>query len=119
MKCWLKYEAYEANEEKRMDLFDLLAMIGGLALFLYGMKLLSDGLEKLSGGSLERVLENLTSNRLGAVHSAGVVHDRKHQLRIGSSHHSRTEYRNLCHGADVQRRGVQECKTRICHPFAV
>ena len=50
-----------------MNLFDLLAMIGGLALFLYGMKLLSDGLEKLSGGSLERVLENLTSNRLGAI----------------------------------------------------
>lgn len=50
-----------------MDLFDLLAMIGGLALFLYGMNLLSDGLEKLSGGRLERILENLTNNRLGAV----------------------------------------------------
>ncbi len=50
-----------------MDFFDLLAMIGGLALFLYGMNLLSDGLEKLSGGRLERILENLTNNRLGAV----------------------------------------------------
>lgn len=34
-----------------MDFFDLLAMVGGLALFLYGMNLLSDGLEKLSGTS--------------------------------------------------------------------
>lgn len=50
-----------------MDFFDLLAMIGGLALFLYGMHLLSEGLEKLSGGRLERVLENLTNNRLKAV----------------------------------------------------
>ncbi len=50
-----------------MDFFDLLTMVGGLALFLYGMHLLSEGLEKLSGGRLERVLENLTNNRLKAV----------------------------------------------------
>ncbi len=50
-----------------MDFFDILTMTGGLALFLYGMHLLSEGLEKLSGGRLERVLENLTNNRLGAV----------------------------------------------------
>lgn len=50
-----------------MDFFDLLAMVGGLALFLYGMNLLSDGLEKLSGGHLERILEKLTNNRLKAV----------------------------------------------------
>lgn len=50
-----------------MDFFDLLTMTGGLALFLYGMHLLSEGLEKLSGGRLERVLENLTNNRIKAV----------------------------------------------------
>lgn len=50
-----------------MDFFDVLAMVGGLALFLYGMNLLSNGLEKLSGGRLERILENLTNNRLKAV----------------------------------------------------
>ncbi len=50
-----------------MDFFDLLTMAGGLALFLYGMHLLSEGLEKLSGGRLERVLENLTNNRIKAV----------------------------------------------------
>lgn len=50
-----------------MDFFDLLTMTGGLALFLYGMHLLSEGLEKLSGGRLEKVLENLTNNRLKAV----------------------------------------------------
>ncbi|MDE5700755.1 MAG: Na/Pi cotransporter family protein [Lachnospiraceae bacterium] len=50
-----------------MDFFDLLTMAGGLALFLYGMHLLSEGLEKLSGGRLERILENLTNNRIKAV----------------------------------------------------
>lgn len=50
-----------------MTFFDLLSMIGGLALFLYGMHILSEGLEKLSGGRLEKVLENLTSSKWKAV----------------------------------------------------
>lgn len=50
-----------------MSFFDLLSMIGGLALFLYGMHLLGEGLEKVSGGRLEKVLENLTSSRWKAV----------------------------------------------------
>ena len=50
-----------------MTFFDLLTMIGGLALFLYGMNLLGEGLSKLSGGRLERILERLTSNPLKAV----------------------------------------------------
>lgn len=33
-----------------MDLFDVLNMVGGLALFLYGMHIMGGGLEKLSGG---------------------------------------------------------------------
>ena len=35
-----------------MDFFDLLTMIGGLALFLYGMNAMGEGLSKLSGGKL-------------------------------------------------------------------
>ena len=45
-----------------MSLFGLLSMMGGLALFLYGMHIMSEGLEKVSGGRLEKVLENLTSS---------------------------------------------------------
>ena len=45
----------------------MLSMIGGLALFLYGMHLLGEGLEKMSGGRLERILEKLTSNPLKGV----------------------------------------------------
>ncbi len=50
-----------------MDIFSLLTMIGGLALFLYGMDVLGDGLKKASGGKLEIILEKLTSNKLMAV----------------------------------------------------
>lgn len=50
-----------------MDFFDFLTMIGGLALFLYGMNLLGDGLARLSGGRMESVLEKLTGNPLRAV----------------------------------------------------
>ncbi len=50
-----------------MSFFDVLTMIGGLALFLYGMSMLGDGLAKLSGGRLEGVLEKLTNNPLKAV----------------------------------------------------
>lgn len=50
-----------------MDIFGLLTMVGGLALFLYGMEVLGDGLKKASGGKLEIILEKLTSNKLLAV----------------------------------------------------
>ena len=50
-----------------MDIFGVLTMLGGLALFLFGMDVMGDGLEKASGGRLERILEKLTSNKLMAV----------------------------------------------------
>lgn len=50
-----------------MSFFDILAMVGGLALFLYGMNTMGDGLAKLSGGKLEKILEKLTSKRIMAV----------------------------------------------------
>ena len=45
-----------------MDLFNLLALGGGLALFLYGMNVMSVGLEKLAGGKLEGILRTMTSS---------------------------------------------------------
>lgn len=50
-----------------MDIFGVLTMIGGLALFLYGMNLMGDGLSNASGGRLEKILEKLTSNPIKAV----------------------------------------------------
>lgn len=45
-----------------MNFFMFLTMIGGLALFLYGMHLMGEGLTKASGGRLESILQKLTSN---------------------------------------------------------
>lgn len=50
-----------------MDFFGILTMIGGLALFLYGMEVMGNGLSKASGGRLETLLEKLTSSKLRAV----------------------------------------------------
>ncbi len=50
-----------------MNIFGVLNMVGGLALFLFGMNAMGNGLAKLSGGKLERILEKLTANKFMAV----------------------------------------------------
>ncbi len=45
-----------------MTIFDVFMLLGGLAFFLYGMNVLSGGLEKLSGGKLESTLRKMTNN---------------------------------------------------------
>lgn len=47
-----------------MAITDLFGLLGGLALFLYGMQMMSDGLENVAGDRMERILEKLTANRL-------------------------------------------------------
>ena len=47
--------------------FDLLRLIGSLALFLYGMKIMSEGLQKLAGDSLRKILTAMTKNRVTGV----------------------------------------------------
>lgn len=50
-----------------MDIFNLLNLIGGLSLFLYGMSIMGNGLSKMAGGKLESILEKLTTKRIFAV----------------------------------------------------
>ena len=45
-----------------MTIFDVFALCGGLALFLYGMNVMGDGLERKAGGQLKDLLERMTSN---------------------------------------------------------
>lgn len=45
-----------------MDIFSVLSLLGGLALFLFGMNTMGSGLEKLSGGRMEKLLEKMTSS---------------------------------------------------------
>ncbi len=46
-----------------MKITDLFTLLGGLALFLYGMKLMGDGLELVAGSKLQGILERLTTNK--------------------------------------------------------
>ena len=56
-----------------MDIYSIISMVGGLALFLYGMHVLSAGLEKVAGGKMESVLKKMTSNRLKGLMLGAVV----------------------------------------------
>ena len=57
-----------------MTVNHLFMLLGGLALFLYGMKLMSDGLKLVAGYKLKKVLEKLTKNRyIGALLGVGVT----------------------------------------------
>lgn len=47
-----------------MDFFDLLTMVGGLCLFLFGMNVMGQALERRAGNSLRNTLERLTSNKI-------------------------------------------------------
>lgn len=50
-----------------MNIFNVLSLFGGLALFLYGMNVMGDGLAKTAGGKLEHILEKLTSTPIKGV----------------------------------------------------
>ncbi|HIW18096.1 MAG TPA: Na/Pi cotransporter family protein [Candidatus Faecalicoccus intestinipullorum] len=56
-----------------MNLSLILGLLGGLALFLYGMQMMSDGLEKTAGDRLKSILEKLTSNRFLGVLVGAVI----------------------------------------------
>ena len=46
-----------------MDIFDILTMLGGLCLFLFGMNVMGDALERRAGSSLRTILGKLTTNK--------------------------------------------------------
>ncbi len=57
-----------------MGIEEILALLGGLALFLYGMQMMSNGLEDAAGNKMKKILEKLTSNRfLGVLVGAGIT----------------------------------------------
>ncbi len=57
-----------------MKVTEILALLGGLALFLYGMQMMSNGLEDVAGNRMKRILEKLTANRfLGVLVGAGIT----------------------------------------------
>ena len=49
-----------------MSIFDFLTLFGGLAMFLYGMRLMGDGLKESSSGTLKKAMESVTNNQFKA-----------------------------------------------------
>ena len=61
-------------EEASVKLTDLIGLLGGLGLFLYGMQMMSNGLEAAAGNRMKKILEKLTANRfLGVVVGAVIT----------------------------------------------
>ena len=53
--------------DDKFTIFNIFTMLGGLAFFLYGMNVMSTGLEKLTGGKLEVALKKMTSNKIKSI----------------------------------------------------
>lgn len=56
-----------------MNFFGILTMVGGIAMLLYGMHVMGEGLSKLAGSKLEKILEKLTSGKARAIVLGAVV----------------------------------------------
>ena len=50
-----------------MDIFDILSLIGGLCLFLFGMNIMGQALERRAGGKLRSLLGKLTTNKMAGL----------------------------------------------------
>lgn len=56
-----------------MDLFGVLTLFGGIALFLYGMRVMGEGIEKRAGKQMRIILEKLTANPLKSIFLGAAV----------------------------------------------
>ena len=99
-----------------MDIFNVLSLLGGLAMFLYGMNVMGDGLAKTAGGKLEKILEKLTSTPIkgvllgaavtGVIQSSSattvMVVGLVNSAETGSGYHHGCKYRNNSNIMDTQ-----------------
>lgn len=70
-----------------MDIFSLFTLFGGLAFFLYGMHVMSSGLEKMAGGKLEVLLKRMTSNPFKSL-ALGARHHHCDPVLVGADRHA-------------------------------
>jgi len=86
-----------------MDITHITSLLGGIALFLYGMSIMGAGLEKLAGGKMQGVLQKLTSSTLkGVIFGTlitGVIHGRhgRYLCRSGKLRHHDPYAVGRCH----------------------
>ncbi len=73
MSFALMVSADSGEKDGSISIFNFISLFGGVAMFLFGMDYMGKGLEKSAGGSLERILEKLTSNPVKGVILGAVV----------------------------------------------
>ena len=81
--------------------YDFLKLLGSLALFLYGMKIMSEGLQKFAGDRLRKILTAMTTNRVTGV-LTGCFHNSAYPILFGN-------YRN----------GGEFCQCRVVNLITV
>ncbi len=62
-----KYDGTDSYKKLKMSITNILGLLGGLALFLYGMQMMSGGLEAAAGNKMKLILEKITANRFVGV----------------------------------------------------
>ncbi len=68
---WTKKRKFKT--ERSWGVFKLLVLIGSLGLFIFGMKMMSDGLQKAAGNQMKGILSSMTSNRYKGVFSGFLI----------------------------------------------
>lgn len=76
MRKYIKNNSHTySQEDLNVDFFSILTLLGGVGLFLFGMNMMGDSLKNLAGGSLEKILEKLTTGKskaTGAIKGFGL-----------------------------------------------
>ena len=76
MRTYIKNNSHTySQEDLNVDFFSILTLLGGVGLFLFGMNMMGDSLKNLAGGSLEKILEKLTTGKskaTGAIKGFGL-----------------------------------------------
>ena len=91
-----------------MTFFDVLSLVGGIALFLYGMDVLGKSLEKAAGSQLKSILSKLTNSTikgllLGVAVTAVIQSSAATTVMVvGSRRYYGCKHRNARHGMDSQ-----------------
>ena len=70
-----------------MELTNIFSLLGGLALFLYGMTMMSNGLELAAGNKMKSILEKLTTNRFLGVLEVGALNYSDYSIIFSNNSH--------------------------------
>ena len=84
-----------------MTIFNIFTLLGGLAFFLFGMHTMSNGLEKIAGGKLEKILRKMTDKPLKALLLGIAITATHNAARSDHRRYNGLKYRHHSDGVDT------------------